>query len=270
MALVTLRPGFEGLIVPSKVLSYMSRGIPILTSTHRAMWIAIFSVAVAASRFATARRRKWLKSSLSCTQIRKPCEASESSQALLQLRVLREHGLARYDALIRSCFDPRSIVAKIALTNSCGFVGSHLGADLNTRGHSVTEIGKDLLHSTELANSLRGTEIYFTRCPRARTEGRGDGPAGLVPIGQCRTTQIVARAAARAAVRRFIFLSSAGVRDDAPRLGDLPINCPWRPTTPTRVQNWKRRNGSSAAQKHLANLAYCAAAHLWAGCARQL
>lgn len=146
-------------------------------------------------------------------------------------------------------------MAKIALTGSRGFVGSHLGAYLNTRGHSVTEIGKDLLRSTELENSLRGTEILIHLAARAHVlKDEATDPLASFRSANVELTQIVARAAARAAVRRFIFLSSAGVlgrRSPPGGFTDQTPVAPHNPYTRSKLEAEEWLVGSPEAPREL-------------------
>jgi glycosyltransferase involved in cell wall biosynthesis len=104
LALVTLRPGFEGLMVPSKILSYMSRGVPVLyigPPSDIDFYLSRCNCGVSVrtgdvqgvareivSLHANAERRNSLGS---------------QGRRHYNDELSRERGLSKYEALIRSC-----------------------------------------------------------------------------------------------------------------------------------------------------------------------
>jgi glycosyltransferase involved in cell wall biosynthesis len=104
LALVTLRPGFEGLMVPSKILSYMSRGVPVLyigPPSDIDFYLSRCNCGISVrnddvegvareivSLHADAERRQSLGS---------------QGQCYYDGELSRERGLSKYEALIRSC-----------------------------------------------------------------------------------------------------------------------------------------------------------------------
>jgi len=113
LAVVTLREGFEGLIVPSKVLGYMSRGVPVLYIGPRSDVDVLVSqhdcgfsircgdsAAVSRAIIAAYQDRKRLQ------------EMGEAGRVAYQQGLSRDHGLSRYESAVRECLDVRSRVAE--------------------------------------------------------------------------------------------------------------------------------------------------------------
>ena len=100
----------------------------------------------------------------------------------------------------------------IAVSGATGFLGRHLCQELVARGHQVGALSRPQLNSGELAATLSGAQTLVHLAARAHVlkEDRADPPA---EFWKCNValTRTVAVAAQRAGVKRFIFLSSAGV-----------------------------------------------------------
>jgi glycosyltransferase involved in cell wall biosynthesis len=113
LGIVTLRDGFEGLIVPSKLLGYLSRGVPILYIGPRSDVDVLVSqhdcgfsircgdsAAVSRAIIAAYQDRKRLQ------------EMGEAGRVAYQQGLSRDHGLSRYESAVRECLDVRSRVVE--------------------------------------------------------------------------------------------------------------------------------------------------------------
>lgn len=100
----------------------------------------------------------------------------------------------------------------IAVSGASGFLGGHLCPELISRGHRVVEIPRAVLGAADLHRNLEGAEVVVHLAARAHVlrESSNDPHAEFwrVNVG---LTQSAARAAKLAGVRRFVFISSAGV-----------------------------------------------------------
>jgi nucleoside-diphosphate-sugar epimerase len=100
----------------------------------------------------------------------------------------------------------------IAVSGASGFLGRHLRPDLISLGHRVVEIPRARLGAQDLHRDLEGAEVVVHLAGRAHVlrESSNDPRAEFrrVNVG---LTQAAARAAKIAGVRRFVFMSSAGV-----------------------------------------------------------
>jgi colanic acid biosynthesis glycosyl transferase WcaI len=104
LAIVTLRPGYEGLIVPSKIFSYMARGIPV-------MYIGpVSDVNSYVSRSGCGIMLlngdvKGVARAICDLQAdpTKLASLGEAGKKYYDELLARDHGLARYEAVIRSC-----------------------------------------------------------------------------------------------------------------------------------------------------------------------
>ena len=100
----------------------------------------------------------------------------------------------------------------IAVSGATGFVGRHLCPHLVSRGHRVVEIPRAVLGAQDLHRNLGGAEVLVHLAARAHVlrESSGDPHAEFCRVN-VELTRSAARAAKRAGVRRFVFMSSAGV-----------------------------------------------------------
>jgi nucleoside-diphosphate-sugar epimerase len=102
-------------------------------------------------------------------------------------------------------------MTSVAVSGASGFVGSQLCPELAARGHRVA-LSRAQLQSPELATALSGIETVVHLAARAHVlhEVRADPLAEFI---RCNVglTQVLGTAARRAGVKRFIFVSSAGV-----------------------------------------------------------
>jgi len=100
----------------------------------------------------------------------------------------------------------------IAVTGASGFLGGHLGLELVARGHEFLGISRADLGSENLHRKLAGVDVLVHLAARAHilNESSNDPSAEFrkVNVG---LTQSAARAAQLAGVKRFVYLSSAGV-----------------------------------------------------------
>jgi nucleoside-diphosphate-sugar epimerase len=100
----------------------------------------------------------------------------------------------------------------IALTGASGFVGSRLAVDLRARGHRVMALQREQLVDPSLNQCLTGVDVLIHLAARAHeTRDRGSDFDAAYMSANVELTRLVSQSAARAGVRRFIFLSSAGV-----------------------------------------------------------
>jgi nucleoside-diphosphate-sugar epimerase len=143
-------------------------------------------------------------------------------------------------------------MTNIAVTGSRGFVGSHLCADLRARGHCVIEIERQQLNSSELAETLRETEVVVHLAARAHAvTGSKSNLEATLQAANIDLTRSIARGAARAGVRRLIFLSSAGVLGRSSPTGkgftDQSSHAPFNAYTRSKLEaeEWLRSGSES-------------------------
>jgi glycosyltransferase involved in cell wall biosynthesis len=109
LAVVTLRPGFEGLIVPSKMLGYMSRGVPVLyigPPSDVDAFIERHSCGIVLRNGDVAGAAEAILGAL-----RDPARLlamGESGRLGYEVHLARDQGLARYEAIVRACLASRS------------------------------------------------------------------------------------------------------------------------------------------------------------------
>ena len=108
LAVVTLRPGFEGLIVPSKLLGYMSRGVPVLyigPESDIGDLIGRYRCGIARSTGDVAGvAEAILESQQNPDQL---AGMGAAAKAAYDAHLARKHGLARYEAAVRACLASR-------------------------------------------------------------------------------------------------------------------------------------------------------------------
>jgi len=107
LAAVTLQPGFEGLVVPSKLQGYMARGIPILyigpdSDIRQFIERSAGGVSLACGDFAA------VASTLSefAGDPRRLADYGLAGRSYYDANFAKAHGLARYESLIRSVLQP--------------------------------------------------------------------------------------------------------------------------------------------------------------------
>ncbi|MGO9039155.1 MAG: NAD-dependent epimerase/dehydratase family protein [Steroidobacteraceae bacterium] len=100
----------------------------------------------------------------------------------------------------------------IGVSGASGFLGRHLCPALRALGNDVIEMSRADLGSENLCRKLEGADVVIHLAARAHvlqdTSGESRAEFWKSNVG---LTQSIARAAKSAGVRRFVFLSSAGV-----------------------------------------------------------
>ena len=215
-ALVTLLPGFEGLVVPSKLLGYMARAVPTLyvgPDSDVAQFIerSRGGACVAAGDVEAFARvvEQW---------VAHPQElraAGEAAAAYYEAELSRQRGLAAYrDAVCRggrrTCHPGRAMSGRIVVTGAGGFIGRALVAHLQQAGREVVPVTRAT--PEPWPEVLRGADAVVHLAARAHvvhdtatdpmSEFRGANVAG---------TEQLLSAAIGCSVRRFVFVSSIGV-----------------------------------------------------------
>lgn len=100
----------------------------------------------------------------------------------------------------------------IAVSGAAGFLGSHLCPELTAHGHRVHALSRAELNSQELVAKLNGIETFVHLAARAHVLNEtSQDPRAEFRRDNLTLTQQVALAARRAGVKRFVFVSSAGV-----------------------------------------------------------
>jgi nucleoside-diphosphate-sugar epimerase len=103
-------------------------------------------------------------------------------------------------------------VTIIAVSGASGFLGRHLCPELITRGHRVVEISRAALAAADLQKKLEGLDVVVHLAGRAHVlRETSTDPRAEFWRSNVGLTQSTARAARLAGVKRFVFLSSAGV-----------------------------------------------------------
>jgi nucleoside-diphosphate-sugar epimerase len=105
---------------------------------------------------------------------------------------------------------------RILVTGLSGFIGSSLGPFLEARGHEVRGAGRE---GTALAEALPGCDavVHLANIAHARVE------AELLRRVNVEGTLRAAESAARAGVRRFVYLSSVKARERDDEYGDAKL-----------------------------------------------
>jgi colanic acid biosynthesis glycosyl transferase WcaI len=104
LAVATLRDGFEGLIVPSKVLGYLARGIPVLYVGPRS------DIDHLIERYGCGTALRNGDVAGVCAAIRAACadreglaRRGEAGRQGYAAELRRELGLAQYEAVVQEC-----------------------------------------------------------------------------------------------------------------------------------------------------------------------
>ena len=133
----------------------------------------------------------------------------------------------------------------IAVTGATGFIGAPLALRLERAGHEVTRLGRasaDLGTATvaELQPLLAGCEVVVHLAARAHLtrETAADPLAEFRRINVAGSERL-ALAAARAGVRRFVFVSSIGVHGNATAGRPFRATDPAAPREPYAVSKWE-------------------------------
>ena len=104
LAVVTLRPGFEGLIVPSKLLGCMARGLPVLyvgPASDTSAVIDRYHCGISVDGGDAARLADViLEAQRSPGRLR---EMGMAGMTAYDAYLSREHGLRRYEQVVREC-----------------------------------------------------------------------------------------------------------------------------------------------------------------------
>jgi nucleoside-diphosphate-sugar epimerase len=104
---------------------------------------------------------------------------------------------------------------KFFVTGANGFVGGHLCAELKAQGHevrSVSRVHQEINGQTDWSNALHGVAVVIHLAARVHVLSE----SAVDPLVEFRKvnvegTEHLARCAARAGVKRFVFISSIGV-----------------------------------------------------------
>jgi nucleoside-diphosphate-sugar epimerase len=128
----------------------------------------------------------------------------------------------------------------MAVTGASGFLGRHLCPELISRGNEVIEISRVDLASENLCRKFEGVDVVVHLAARAHVlrDGSSD-PRAEFWNSNVGLTQSAARAAILSGVRRFVFLSSAGVlgaRSPPGGFGDDSIPCPHDAYTASKLE----------------------------------
>jgi nucleoside-diphosphate-sugar epimerase len=107
-------------------------------------------------------------------------------------------------------------VTSIAVTGASGFVGGHLRDEASRRGIAIRPLSRDMFSNRDAAHELRGVDVVVHLA--ARTTAPHSSSSGIEAAFEkdnVGLTARVAEAARMAGVRRFIFVSTAGVLGNA-------------------------------------------------------
>ena len=100
----------------------------------------------------------------------------------------------------------------IAVSGASGFLGRQLCPQLQSLGHGVVALARADLAPEKLAGRLDGVEVFVHLAGRAHIlRETSNDPRAEFWTSNVGLTQLAARASQSAGVKRFVFLSSAGV-----------------------------------------------------------
>jgi nucleoside-diphosphate-sugar epimerase len=144
----------------------------------------------------------------------------------------------------------------IAVTGASGFLGRHLCPELISAGNEVIEISRANLASEALCPMLEGADVVVHLAARAHvlSETSAD-PRAEFWKSNVHLTQSMAHAAKSAGVRRFVFVSSAGVlgsRSPPGGFEDDSIPCPHDAYTASKLEAEAWLNAEIGADMQLA------------------
>jgi len=146
----------------------------------------------------------------------------------------------------------------IAVTGASGFLGRHLCPELISAGNEVIEISRADLAPEDLCRKLEGVDVVVHLAGRAHilSETSAD-PRAEFWKSNVGLTQSTAGAAKSAGVKRFVFLSSAGVLGSSSPPGgfdDDSIPCPHDAYTASKLEAEAWLNAEIGADMQLAIL----------------
>ncbi len=102
-------------------------------------------------------------------------------------------------------------MSTIAVTGARGFIGRHLCAIAASRGHEVRTIGREVF-AQPVPTALQGVDAVVHLAARAhQVHEHASDPESAFRAANVDLTRQVAVLACRAGIRRFVFISSAGV-----------------------------------------------------------
>jgi len=140
----------------------------------------------------------------------------------------------------------------VAVSGASGFLGTHLCRELAARGHRVTALERAQLQAGDCSGALAGADSIVHLAARAHvlSESCAD-PRAEFHRANVLLTQQLASAAQRAGVRRFIFVSSAGVLGACSPPGGFSEDAVPRPhdaytASKLEAELWLQRQLSSA------------------------
>jgi glycosyltransferase involved in cell wall biosynthesis len=106
LGVVTLRDGFEGLVVPSKLMGYMSRGIPVLYIGPRSDADLLVSRLNCGFSIRNGDSKTVAHTIVEAHGDRgRLREMGRAGRDAYENGLTREHGLSRYEAVVRACLD---------------------------------------------------------------------------------------------------------------------------------------------------------------------
>jgi len=118
----------------------------------------------------------------------------------------------------------------IAVSGASGFVGRHLCPQLQSLGHEVFELARGDLAADKLGGRLEGVEVLVHLAGRAHVlRETSPDPRAEFWKSNVGLTQLAARASKSAGVKRFVFLSSAGVLGASSPTGGFDDDSPANP-----------------------------------------
>ena len=146
----------------------------------------------------------------------------------------------------------------IAVSGASGFLGRHLCPELITRGHRVVEISRAVLGAADLHRKFEGVDVVVHLAALAHVLGEpSKDPRAEFWKSNVGLTQSTARAAKLAGVKRFVFVSSAGVLGaSSPLAGfdDDSTPCPHDAYTTSKLEAEAWLNSALGADMQLAIL----------------